>query len=133
MLFDGEWTSREGILMHYESDFLVIGGGIAGLWFALKAAQTGKVTILTKRGLRESSTNLAQGGIAAVFSAEDSFEDHVTDTLLAGAGLCNEAIVNMVIKNGPSLIQKLVGTGVQFTPGKNSEVDAYDLGLEGGA
>ncbi len=94
--------------MRNESDFLVIGGGIAGLWLALKAAQVGKVTILTKKGSRESSSNLAQGGIAAVSSKEDSFEEHVRDTLVAGAGLCHEDTVRTVITEGPSRIDRLV-------------------------
>jgi len=118
--------------MRSESDFLVIGGGIAGLWFALKAAQTGTVTLLSKKGAKESSTNLAQGGIAAVSDKDDTFQEHVADTLKAGAGLCHEDIVRMVILEGPSRIERLVGTGVKFSTRSDRETNEFDLGLEGG-
>ncbi|MEW6442698.1 MAG: L-aspartate oxidase [bacterium] len=118
--------------MRQEIDFLVIGGGIAGLWFALKAARHGEVVILTKRDAKESSTNYAQGGIAAVSSTEDSLEDHVQDTLTAGAGICHEDTVKMVIAEGPARIRELVRLGVQFTTRKDSELQQYDLALEGG-
>jgi L-aspartate oxidase len=118
--------------MRVESDFIVIGGGIAGLCFALKAAQAGKVTVLAKKGFKESSTNLAQGGIAAVSSKDDSFEMHVADTLQAGAGLCHEDIVRLVISEGPARVERLVENGVQFTTRKNTEINEFDLGLEGG-
>jgi L-aspartate oxidase len=118
--------------MRQESDFLVIGGGIAGLWFALKAAQAGTVTVLTKKDAKESSSNYAQGGIAAVFSKDDSFEDHIRDTLVAGAGLCHDDVVRTVIAEGPARVEQLIQTGVQFTTLKNSEVHEFDLGIEGG-
>ncbi len=118
--------------MRNESDFLVIGGGIAGLWFAIKAAKTGTVTILSKKGSKESTTNLAQGGIAAVSSKDDSLAEHVQDTLTAGAGLCHEEIVQMVIAEGPSRIEELIQTGVEFSKLAENDVDAFDLGLEGG-
>ena len=118
--------------MQFESDFLVIGGGIAGLWFAIQAAQHGTVTLLTKKDIRESSTNYAQGGIAAVSSKEDSFEEHVQDTLLAGAGLCKKDVVRAVISEGPTRITELVRLGVQFTTRRNALMDEFDLGLEGG-
>jgi L-aspartate oxidase len=118
--------------MRYESDFLVIGGGIAGLWFAIQAARHGTVTMLAKKDARESSTNYAQGGIAAVSSKEDSFEEHVQDTIAAGANLCNEEVVRSVISEGPSRIEDLVRVGVQFTTRKYTEINEFDLGLEGG-
>ena len=118
--------------MRFESDFLVIGGGIAGLWFAIQAAQQGTVTLLAKKDFLESSTNYAQGGIAAVSSKEDSFEDHVQDTIIAGAGLCHEDIVREVISGGPSRIEELVRLGVEFTTRKRDRLDEFDLALEGG-
>jgi L-aspartate oxidase len=118
--------------MRFESDFLVIGGGIAGLWFAIRAAQHGTVTVLAKKDARESSTNYAQGGIAAVSSKEDSFEDHIQDTVIAGAGLCNQDVVRSVISEGPPRIEELVQLGVEFTTRRNAQMDEFDLGLEGG-
>jgi len=118
--------------MRHESDFLIIGQGIAGLWFALRAAEQGTVIILSKKDARESSSNLAQGGIAAVSGKDDTFEDHVRDTLTAGAGLCREDVVRQVVSEGPSLIEHLVENGVQFTTLKNSQAHEFDLGLEGG-
>lgn len=118
--------------MRHESDFLVIGGGIAGLWFALQAARHGTVSILAKKDASESSTNYAQGGIAAVSSKEDSLEEHVRDTLVAGANLCNEEVVRGVISEGPSRIKDLVRLGVRFTTRKNAQMNEFDLGLEGG-
>ncbi len=110
-------------------DFLVIGSGIAGLVFALRAACAGRVGLITKKHRADSNTNYAQGGIAAVMSAEDSFESHVHDTLVAGAGLCNEAVVRQIVREGPVLVRELIEWGVQFaqqSPGH------FDLGREGG-
>jgi len=87
-----------------KTDFLVIGSGIAGLSYALKAAKIGKVTIITKKQIQQTNTALAQGGVAAVFSKIDSFDLHIKDTLNAGDGLCNEEVAAMVVKNGPSMI-----------------------------
>jgi L-aspartate oxidase len=117
--------------MAYSTDFLVIGTGISGLSFALKAAKIGQVTIVTKKAKVDTATNLAQGGIAAVLSEEDSFELHIQDTLRSGAGLCKEEIVRMVVENGPARVQELLDIGVQF---KTMEKDAshLDLGREGG-
>ena len=112
-----------------ESDFLVIGSGIAGLSFALKAASLGSVTIVTKKQQVDSATNLAQGGIAAVLDKSDDFENHISDTLDSGAGLCDEKIVRMVIKDGPERIHELICLGVDFV--KNSD-GSLSLGKEGG-
>src|SRR4026208_564854 len=89
-------------------DFLVLGSGIAGLSFALKVAEHGRVAIITKKNKAESNTNYAQGGIAAVTSKEDSFEMHVRGTLEAGAGLCREEVVRRIVEEGPARIQELI-------------------------
>ena len=114
--------------MKIESDFLVIGSGIAGLSFALQAAQHGSVAIVTKREVTESATNYAQGGIASVFSQDDTFDAHVEDTLVAGAGICHEDVVRMVVEEGPEVIHNLIDWGVRFTQGEGG----YDLTREGG-
>ena len=114
--------------MKVNSDFLVIGSGIAGLAFALQAAKHGKVAMVTKREITESATNYAQGGIATVFSQEDTFDAHVEDTLVAGAGICNEEVVRMVVEEGPHVIRSLIDWGVKFT----TSGDSYDLTREGG-
>ena len=110
-------------------DFLVIGSGIAGMSFALKVADKGKVAILCKTKLEEANTNLAQGGIASVTKLTDKFENHVNDTLIAGDGACDEAVVRMVIENAPSQIQELVHWGVDFD---KDEQGNFDLHKEGG-
>jgi len=113
-----------------ESDFLVIGSGIAGLSFALRAAEHGSVVLVTKKASYESATNYAQGGIAAVMSPEDSFEAHVEDTLRAGAGLCDEEVVRFVVERGPQAAQNLIELGIRFDPSDSAA--GYDLGREGG-
>lgn len=113
------------------TDFLVIGSGISGLSFALKAAGLGKVTIITKKEKVDTATNLAQGGIAAVLSAEDSFDMHIQDTLRSGAGLCKEDIVRLVVENGPERVRELLALGVHFNPDARNP-QALDLGKEGG-
>src|SRR6266850_1356030 len=115
-------------------DFLVLGSGIAGLSFALKAAPHGKVAIITKKDRAESNTNYAQGGIAAVTSKEDSFELHVRDTLEAGAGLCKETVVRTIIEEGPARIAELIELGMHFSERENpqSHTHELDLGKEGG-
>jgi L-aspartate oxidase len=115
-----------------ESDFLVIGSGLAGLSFALKAARLGSVTVLTKDRLPESATAYAQGGIASVWSAEDSFEEHSQDTMTAGAGLCHPDIVDLVVREGPERIRDLIALGTQFSLRPGTEDREYDLGREGG-
>lgn len=111
-------------------DFLVIGSGIAGLLFALQAAKQGKVTVLSKNSLSEGNTWYAQGGIASVVSPLDSFESHVADTLDAGAGLCHEDIVRLVVEDGPRCIEQLVSLGTTFDR-EQSSAD-FELGREGG-
>jgi L-aspartate oxidase len=114
-----------------DADFLVIGGGLAGLTFALEAAAHGSVLVLTKTGMPESNTTHAQGGIASVWSPEDSFDEHIADTMVAGAGLCHRDIVEIVVCEGPDRIRDLIARGIHFSlrPGKEDE---YDLGREGG-
>lgn len=112
------------------SDFLVIGAGVAGLSFALRAAEHGKVAVITKGKFLDCSSAKAQGGIAAVWDRNDSFEDHVTDTLDAGAGLCNEQAVRTIVEEGPDAIRELLEWGVNFDPGNQGE--DYELAREGG-
>jgi L-aspartate oxidase len=115
--------------MKIETDFLVVGSGIAGLSFALKVADRGKVILITKSNADESNTKYAQGGIAAVWDESDSIEKHVADTLNAGAGLCNEAIVRMVVEEGRNRVKELIDLGTKFDKAENGE---YDLAKEGG-
>jgi L-aspartate oxidase len=115
--------------MRKRTDFLVIGSGIAGLTFALKAARFGKVSIVTKSTLEESNTRYAQGGIAAVFSEPDNFEKHIRDTLIAGDGFCNEEVVRMVVNEAPERIKDLIKLGVSFDKKPDG---TYDLAREGG-
>jgi L-aspartate oxidase len=114
-----------------ETDFLVIGSGVAGLSYALKVAQFGRVTIITKKKIYKTNTALAQGGVAAVFSKTDSFENHVADTLASGDGLCAEDVVRMVVENGPERIRELVDLGAQFNLDGEGKYD-FSLGREGG-
>jgi L-aspartate oxidase len=111
-------------------DFLVIGSGIAGLFYALRVADHGTVAIVTKKRGADSATNWAQGGIAAVLGPDDSFEDHVADTLKAGAGLCQEDVVRHVIERGPETIEGLLKYGVDFDRGDTA--GSFELGREGG-
>lgn len=109
-------------------DFLVIGSGSAGLTFALKSAEYGKVGIITKSRTDEANTSYAQGGIASVLDDSDSFENHVKDTLVAGAGLCDKKAVELVVREGPRMIRELMEFGAQFT----RRDGALDLTREGG-
>jgi len=117
--------------MEIHTDFLVLGTGIAGLSFAIKAAELGTVAMVTKKNKTDSNTNLAQGGIAVVQDQTDRFEYHIKDTLTCGAGLSNEEVVRFVVTEGPERIRELVKWGVEFT---RSEADPkrFDLGREGG-
>ena len=110
-------------------DVVVLGSGIAGLSFALKAARYGTVAVLTKRARGESNTAYAQGGIAAVLDPEDTFEDHVRDTETAGAGLCHHEIVEMVVRDAPERIAELVAHGARFA--READGD-WELAREGG-
>ena len=115
-----------------EYDFVVIGSGIAGLSFALKAAKHGSVAVVTKRKGADTNTAWAQGGIACVTSDEDSFELHVRDTLEAGAGLCDEQVVRTIVTEAPARIQDLVDLGLHFDEREVSGHREFDLGREGG-
>ena len=129
--------------MNEPFNVLVIGSGIAGLSCALKAAESGKIAIVTKKEDKASATNYAQGGIAAVMSPLDDFELHIEDTLVAGAGLCRRPAVEMMIREAPRLIGELIELGVEFSrsgeaaggEGTGSAPDGGDslhLGREGG-
>jgi L-aspartate oxidase len=116
--------------MEIISDYLVIGSGIAGLSFALKAASKGTVNIVTKKEKMDASTNHAQGGIASVLDPLDSFDLHIADTIESGAGLSHEKIVRMVVTNGPDMIRELISLGVDFS--YNKKADMLELAQEGG-
>lgn len=116
--------------MERRSDYLIVGSGIAGLFLALRAARFGKVILVTKREMTESSTRYAQGGIASVWSSEDTLESHVKDTLRAGAGLCHRDAVELVVGAGPALVRELIETwGVAFSRTRDNHIE---LGREGG-
>ncbi len=126
--------------MQIKTDFLIIGSGIAGLSFALKAADFGTVALTTKKDAADSNTNLAQGGIASVFGELDSFDQHIQDTLAAGDGLCHRDVVEMVVKDGPVRIRELARLGARFNlapavkiaPDVPPVEPSFDLGQEGG-
>ncbi|MFN8165678.1 MAG: L-aspartate oxidase [Bacteroidia bacterium] len=115
--------------MQRKVDFLIIGSGIAGLTYALKVAPYGKVLIITKANADESNTKYAQGGIAGVLNGPDSFEEHIKDTLIAGAGLCDEKVVRMVVTEGAERIREIIEWGTRFDRNDQGE---YDLAREGG-
>lgn len=115
--------------MKRKIDFLIIGSGIAGLSYALKVAQHGKVCMITKANEDESNTKYAQGGIAAVMYSPDSYEKHIQDTLIAGDGICDEEIVRMVITESTERVNELIAWGAKFDKTESGE---YDLAKEGG-
>jgi len=110
-------------------DFLVLGSGIAGMSFALKVADKGSVALCCKTGLEEANTFYAQGGIASVTKNTDQFEDHIQDTLIAGDGLCDRAVVEKVVREAPAQVKELIGWGVDFD---KDEDGMFDLHKEGG-
>ncbi|NOQ45422.1 MAG: FAD-dependent oxidoreductase, partial [Desulfobulbaceae bacterium] len=116
--------------MDFFSDVLIVGSGISGLSFALKVARFCTVTMITKKAKADTATNLAQGGIAAVLSREDSVDSHVADTLRSGDGLCREDIVRLVVEDSDERVRELIEFGVNFQRGKAGE--EFDLGMEGG-
>lgn len=119
--------------MIIDVDVLVLGSGIAGLSFALRASEFGRVALVTKKSDTESNTNYAQGGIAAVFDPGDSFESHIRDTHVAGAFLCHDDAVDILVKEGPQRVRELVDLGVRFTQNERSaNPQHFDLGREGG-
>ncbi|MCK8503499.1 MULTISPECIES: L-aspartate oxidase [Myxococcus] len=115
--------------MPHRFDFLVLGGGVAGLSFALQAARHGTVAVLTKRERGESNTAYAQGGIASVLAPTDSFDAHIEDTLVAGAGLCHRDAVEVTVREGPERVRELVTLGAEFNRQTSGE---FDLTREGG-
>jgi len=119
---------------HIQTDFLIIGSGLAGLNTALKLEGSGRVILATKGRLQDGATGYAQGGVACVSHPDDSFENHIDDTIKAGAGLCDEKIVQLVVNEGPARVQELIAMGVQFSlRNKLGDVpETFDLGLEGG-
>lgn len=110
-----------------ESDFLIVGSGIAGLFAAYKARQFGSVLVVTKQRAEDSNTEMAQGGIAAAVDEADSPVLHLEDTLEAGAGLCDARAVEILVTEGPLRVMELVKIGVRF----DREGSAWDLGREG--
>ncbi len=113
---------------HRFTDVLVIGGGLAGLRAALAVPAEQSVLVVTKGGLRQSNSNVAQGGIAGVLDPEDRFEDHVADTITAGGELCDLNIVDMVVREAPARINELIAWGTNF----DQQSGVLDLGREGG-
>jgi L-aspartate oxidase len=119
--------------MKTSCDFLVIGSGIAGLSFAIHASRYGSVVMITKKSDSDSNTNNAQGGIACVLDPLDSFENHVRDTLIAGAGICDEQAVEICVREGPARIKELLDWGSHFSTSPRSRAPYhFDLGKEGG-
>jgi L-aspartate oxidase len=115
-----------------DCDYLVLGSGIAGLMSALHLSRHGRVLVVTKKDRAESNTNYAQGGIACVMTSDDSFAQHVSDTLDAGAGLCDEVVVREIVSNGPERIAELERWGLNFAELAGQSTRTYDLGREGG-
>ncbi|HSR01218.1 MAG TPA: FAD-dependent oxidoreductase, partial [Methylophilaceae bacterium] len=117
--------------MPLEFDVLIIGSGLSGLTLALQIANTKKVCIVSKRTIHDSASDWAQGGIATVLNSDDSIDEHIHDTLQAGAGLCDAVITRLVTENGRQAIDWLIDLGVEFTREENTET-GYHLTREGG-
>ncbi len=117
--------------MPLEFDVLIIGSGLAGLTLALQIADRKKVCIVSKRTIHDSASNWAQGGIATVLNSDDSIDEHIQDTLQAGAGLCDAEITRLVTENGRQAVNWLIDLGVEFTREENTET-GYHLTREGG-
>lgn len=117
--------------MSQQFDVLIIGSGLAGLTLALQVADQKKVCIVSKRTMQDSASSWAQGGIATVLNSDDSIDQHVEDTLIAGAGLCDADITRMVTEHGREAVEWLIDLGVEFTREQNSE-SGYHLTREGG-
>ncbi|MEE2827760.1 MAG: FAD-binding protein, partial [Myxococcota bacterium] len=118
----------------YQSDFLVLGTGIAGLSYALRVADHGSVSVLCKGEATLTNTSWAQGGIAAVWDGADSVEDHVGDTVTAGVSLADLETVSDILQDGPRAVQQLIDWGVEFDPSEGGDDgdSAHDLTMEGG-
>ncbi len=115
--------------MAVDTDFLVLGSGIAGLSFALRAAEFGRVLVVTKRSIDQSATGWAQGGVAAVLDPADSYDEHAEDTHVAGAGLCRASTVELCVRRGPDVLRWLMDVGATLDEGKTG---GLDLTREGG-
>ena len=113
----------------HQYDYLVLGSGSAGLSFALRVSHYGKVALITKKERTDSNTNWAQGGIAGVMGPDDNVELHVKDTLISGAGLCDETAVRVLVTEGPESIRELIAFGAQFN---QDDTGTLALGREGG-
>lgn len=114
--------------MQLETDYIVVGSGIAGLWFAYTVSKTSKVMVLTKKGDSDSNTNYAQGGIAAAVGSDDSPRLHLEDTLNAGNGLCDIEASRIMVEEGPGLVRALKKLHIDFS----TKAGAFELGIEGG-
>ncbi len=112
-----------------DCDYFVVGSGMSGLMAALHLAPAGRTVLVTKERLEDCNSNFAQGGICCVADPADTFEAHVADTLVAGAGLCDEPVVRQIVGEGPAAIRDLVDCGVKFA---KKEDGSWDLGREGG-